>query len=239
MTNWKSAKRFAGALSKGQSGNALIEFAFSLPLLTLLGGYGIEMANLAMVNQQVSQAAMALADNMSRVGASSALAVTQIREADVVDSFEGIKRQADGLKLTTYGRVILSSLQRNAADGQWIAWQRCIGMKNVSSLYGAQGDGATGTGLAGMGPATARITAPPDSAVMFVEIVYDYQPLFLSIPTYGAAITNNRVIRYEASFIVRDARELASNTSTPTVPGIINPGPTTAPVKTCSTYSAT
>jgi hypothetical protein len=206
----------ARALRDDTSGLALLEFAYALPFLVTLGGFGLEMANLATTNLKISQAALALADNMSRVGESSNLAATQIREADIVDSFIGIKKQTDGLDIGNRSRVILSSLQQNPDDGQWIKWQRCIGTKIVSGSYDAGKTASTGTGFPGMGPAAARITAPDDSAVMHVEIFYDYRPLFTTmfIPA--------RTMRYEASFIVRDARDLTGPVNGD---GVYNPAP--------------
>ena len=129
----KQAKRhIMRALKSDTSGVAMIEFAYALPLLMVLGGFGIEMTNLATVNQSISQSALALADNMSRVGAQSALSTVQIRESDINDSFIGLIRQTGTLNLTSRGRVILSSLEQNASGGQWIHWQRCIGTKNVA-----------------------------------------------------------------------------------------------------------
>jgi hypothetical protein len=214
----------ARRLRSDVSGVAMIEFAYALPLLLVLGGYGVEMSNMATVNQKVSQAALALADNMSRVGAESALSVVQIRESDVNDSFIGLKRQTGALNLTANGRVILSSLEQNASGGQWIHWQRCIGTKNVASSYGTQGTGATGTSFPGMGTAAARVTAPPNSAVMFVEIEYDYRALF------GTMFFPQRTIRYEASFVVRDDRDMSGS-------GIFNPAPT-ATASSCGTFTA-
>lgn len=215
-------KRLCARLRDDTSGLALLEFAYSLPLLIGIGGFGLEMSNLAMVNTRISQAAMALGDNMSRVGVASTLSATQIREADVVDSFIGLKKQTGELQLTEKGRVILSSLERNASDGQWIHWQRCIGKKVIGSSYGVEDTGKTGTAFTGMGPTAAKITAPPDSAVMYVEIKYDYQPLFTTmfIPA--------RVITYEASFIVRDNRDLTQ---------IYNPSPV-ATKHSCNLYTS-
>ncbi len=226
--------RFSRTLRKNCSGVAAVEFAYTLPLFMSVTAYGLEMANLAVDSQKVSQSAMALADNMSRIGLKSALATVQLRESDVNDSFIGIQKQSTTLNLTTRGRVILSSLEQNSSGGQWIHWQRCIGMKNVTSSYGTQGTGATGTSFLGMGSlASARITAPAGAAVMFVEIVYDYQPLFFTIqmPDALSSISPARTIRYEASFIVRDNRDMSGA-------GIFNPSPT-APSKTCGTYSST
>lgn len=227
-----AATPFAAALRKLRSdvsGMAMIEFAYALPLMLVLGGYGIEMANLATVNQKISQSALALADNMSRVGAESALSTVQIRESDINDSFIGLTRQTGALNLTSNGRVILSSLEQNASGGQWIHWQRCIGTKSLASSYGAQGTGATGTSFAGMGSASARITAPPGSAVMFVEVTYDYRALF------GTMFFPARTIRYEASFVVRDNRDLAGPSGGD---GVYNPNPA-APVHGCNNFTAT
>jgi len=222
-------RRILHSLRADTSGMAMIEFAYALPLLMVLGGYGVEMTNLATVNQRISQSALALADNMSRVGLESALSQVQIRESDVNDSFIGLIKQTGPLNLTSRGRVILSSLEQNSSGGQWIHWQRCIGTKNVSSSYGAAGTGATGTAFVGMGSASARITAPPNSAVMFVEIVYDYQALF------GTMFIPPRTIRYEASFVVRDDRDLVGPVGGD---GVYNPNPAAA-VHSCNNFTAT
>lgn len=211
-------RRLVRALRANSSGLAVIEFAYSLPLLTAVGIGGIEMTNLANVNLRISQAAMGLADNMSRVGLESALSTVQIREADVNDGFIGLLRQTDGLNFQANGRVILSSLELNADNGQWIHWQRCLGNLVVAPRYGAEGTGATGTAFAGMGAATSRVTAPTGTAVMFVEITYTYQPLITGM------FMRNRTIRYEASFVNRDPRDLAQ---------IYNPNPA-ATVATCT-----
>ncbi len=218
LSNFGPFRRFVAALRTNCSGLAVIEFAYALPLLTTVGIGGIEMTNLANVNLRISQAAMGLADNMSRVGLESALSTVQIREADVNDGFIGLLRQTDGLNFQANGRVILSSLELNADNGQWIHWQRCLGSLVVAPRYGAQGTGATGTGFAGMGAATSRVTAPSGTAVMFVEITYTYQPLITGM------FMRNRTIRYEASFVNRDPRDLAQ---------IYNPNPA-ATVATCA-----
>jgi Flp pilus assembly protein TadG len=219
----------ARKLRDDTSGLALIEFGYSLPLLLGLSGYGLELANLANANMRVSQAANALADNVSRVGLESALAKTQLRESDINDGLIGVARQSGTMDIGTRGRVIVSSLERNADGGQWIHWQRCLGTRNYTSSFGVAGDGVTGTSFPGMGPASARVTAPDaESAVMFVEIIYDYKPIFSTI------YINNRQIRFHASYIVRDKRDLTVNSGT----GITNPSPS-ATAYTCNRFTAT
>jgi hypothetical protein len=211
-------KSLLSELRRDVSGLALIEFAYVIPILTSLGIGGIELTNYANTNMKISQAAMALADNMSRVGLESSLSSVQIREADVNDGLIGFQRQTNGLNFGPNGRVVLSSLERNADGGQWIHWQRCFGSLAVAPSYGTQGTGTTGTAFLGMGPAAGRVTAPVDTAVMFVEVTYTYQPLFTGF------FLRNRTIRHEASFINRDPRDLAQ---------IYNPNPA-ATVATCT-----
>jgi hypothetical protein len=59
---------------------------------------------------------------------------------------------------------------------------------------------------------------------MFVELTYDYKPIF------GAMFVTNKVIRYEASFVARDQnRDLTQ---------LFNPAPL-ATQHTCALYTAT
>lgn len=214
------------ALLRDTSGLALIEFAYAMPLLLGVGLSGIEISNLALTHMRVSQAALTVADNASRVGVNSALSVQQLRESDINDVLMGAEIQGRSFKLTRNGRVTVSSVQVNADGGQTIFWQRCVGVKAGSgydSSYGVQGVGATGTGFPGMGPPTRRVSAPPNSAVIYVEVNYDYTP----IADFGL-ITGTK-LHYVASFVVRDNRDLTQ---------VYNPNPT-AVAQTCGLHNAT
>lgn len=176
--------------------------AFAIPLLVLIGFGGLEIANLTLVNTQISQIGLSVADNASRIAAGSNLAQPQVREVDINEIFAGIDKQAPKLKFQDNGRIILSSLQRNDDGGQTIKWQRCYGKLKVASAYGPEGTGATGTGFAGMGPKGKEVTAAGGTAVMFVEITYNYQPLL-----YGKWL-GARTITSTAAFNIREARDL-------------------------------
>jgi Flp pilus assembly protein TadG len=212
-----------GHLSKCQSGIALTEFAFCLPIFTGLGLVGTEVANLAMVNMKVSQVAMAVADNLSRAKQSVPLGLPQLREHDINDAFIGANLQGEDLAVLRNGRLVVSSLQQNAAGGQWIAWQRCKGQRVINSSYGAEGTGATGTGFAGMGTGSRRVTASPGTAIIFVEFTYSYQPIVAG--TIFGPIT----IREETAFFVRDDRDLTQ---------VYNPEPVAAQ-SLCNVYTST
>lgn len=189
-------------LARDCSGVALTEFALIAPIFLTLGLAGADTVNYVVVNMRVSQVALQIADNASRVGEQDVLVDRRIFESDVNDLLTGADRLADGLDLFDNGRVIISSLEVNAEDGQWIHWQRCEGDKVHDSQYGDEGDGETGTSFPGMGPAGAEIKATPGNAVMFVEVSYNYQPI-----TPISAL-EGKEINYTASFNVRDVRDL-------------------------------
>ena len=233
------------------SGVALVEFAWTMPIILSVGCYGVETANLAMMNMRISQIALNLADNASRVGAFSTLSTQQLREVDINDVLQGVRLQGNNIDLTTRGRIILSSLedvQRTYADNstdagpvQRLHWQRCIGMKGAlpaDSLYrSSYGETTTtaGTDLtqanrgidkpAGMGDPGSEVTAPAGSGVMFVEVNYETKPLF------GTMLIGPKRLHYIASFIVRDRRDFAQ---------LFNPTPgvTDTAKLTCNRYTS-
>ncbi len=191
-------------LAVSQSGVAATEFAIVLPFLLGVGLMGLEVANRAIVQMQVSQLAAHIADNASRIGDTSTLQNRKIYESDLNDLFEGAEIQAGSrIGLFESGRVIISSLEvvPDTEDQQYIHWQRCLGAKDHTSSYGVEGDGLDG-GLAGMGPAGEEVWAFPDEAVIFVEIAYDYQSLV------GETFGFSDEVKATASFTVRDDRDL-------------------------------
>jgi len=196
---------FLQRLAASRSGVAATEFAIVLPFLLGAGLMGLEVANRAIVQMQVSQLAMHIADNASRIGDTSTLQDRKIYERDLNDLFFGAEVQGKSrLDLFGRGRVIVSSLEvvPDTDDQQYIHWQRCLGAKQQVSSYGLEGDGLD-DGLPGMGPAGEEVWAFPDEAVIFVEIAYDYQSLV------GETFGFTDVVRATASFTVRDDRDLS------------------------------
>lgn len=190
-------RRRAQRLHSDQSGLALIEFAYSLPLLMVLSMSGLEIANLAIAHMRVSQIAMLVADNASRER-------TSIDETDINEIFTGAALVGNNIKnFKANTRIFLSDLEPNGLTGtkagQFIRWQRCWGSGSFTSSYGVAGNGSTdGSMAAGMGPTGKQITSGSGTAVMFVEVAYTYQPL-ISNTLFG-----NKVIRYNSAFNVRE-----------------------------------
>lgn len=191
------------SLLRNVSGVAMIEFAYSLPLLTLVGMGATELTNYAWVKLQVSQIALNMADHASRLGENGVLQEIKIYESDINDLFTGAELESGSMDLAANGRLILSSLRQNDDGGQWIQWQRCTGSMDHASSYGEEGDGETGTSFPGMGKSGSEITAASGTAVMFVEVAYTYQPLFTDKWVPGP----KQLVEF-AAFNVRDDRDL-------------------------------
>ena len=195
---------FTKSLRRNNSGVAMTEFALSMPLLFSVGLWGLETANQAVVQMEISQLAMHVADNASRIGDTSLLEDRKIYEADIIDTFVGSNVQGGArIDLFEHGRVIVSSLEvvPDTDDQQYIHWQRCKGKKVHPSSYGYQGDGL-GTGIPGMGPTGQEVYALKGEAVIFVEVSYDYQSLISDL------FTNVETLSATAAFNVRDQRDL-------------------------------
>jgi hypothetical protein len=177
-------------------GVAIVEFALAAPVVLFLILGGLEVVNYALAQLKVNQIAMTVADNAGRV-------TTGIDEANIYEVFAGAGVIGKSMDFQQHGRIVLSSLQDNqqtgSNHGQMINWQRCWGDLGVSSVYGTEGTGKDDDALAdGMGPADNKITSVPGTAVMFVEVSYDYQPLIS-----GKILPMSGTIRRETAFNVR------------------------------------
>jgi len=215
-----SVKRALSDLRECTSGVAMVEFAFSAPIVLTMGLAGTETANFTITHMQISQIAMQVADNTSRVGEQDVLVAKKVYEDDINEAFVGAEKLGSNFNIFENGRIIVSSLQRNADGGQWIAWQRCRGAKIVNSDFGTEGTGSTGTSFTGMGSPTIQASA--GTAVMFVEVKYTYQPI-TPIDFVG-----EQELEYTAAFNIRDNRDLT---------GLYQRNPA-VPVAACDVYSA-
>ncbi|KUR72518.1 hypothetical protein AQZ52_04545 [Novosphingobium fuchskuhlense] len=213
----RSPLRILRRILHSTSAVSAVELGLAMPFLMGLALTGTEVVNLALIHVRLNQLAITVADNASRAKQTQVNGAPQFREYDVNQVFRAAALQGEDLGIPTRGRIILSSLQVNSSGGQWIAWQRCWGKNTWPSRYGPQGTGATGTAFKGMGYTSTKMTADAGTAIMFVEIAYDYKPFFLG------SVIPSKLIRKEAALYVRDDRDLTQ---------IYNPAPT-QPVASC------
>jgi hypothetical protein len=224
-------------LSSNEEGLAMTEFALILPILLMLSTSFIELAYFSYAHMRVNQIALSTADNSGRV-------LDQIFRTDIDAVMIGVRIAGTGIKFGQNGRVILSMVEpngRSGADaGQMIRWQRCFGMKNVSSAYGSAGSGSTDASFAnGFGPTGRKIRAQNVDGLMLAEAVYDYQPIF----DINSSLINKlkaNTIKYTATYPVRD-RDTRHPTTGAVIGNIIQTGDPgiTVNERLCTTFSAT
>jgi hypothetical protein len=201
------------------SGLALVEFAYVAPMFMAFVASGTELANYAVKTTQVSQLALQVADNGARIGEGEPLALKRITEGQINDLFIGAEIHAGTLDIYGFhdrngaqrpnGRIILSSLETvanpNPTNKYRIAWQRCRGeYTKYTPQFGEAGQ-PSGTNMNGMGPTGRQVTAVAGSPILFVEVRYRYQPLFLN----DFAFYGYENMTSTASMMVRDARDLS------------------------------
>lgn len=203
-------------LRRDTSGVALLEFAFSLPIVLTLSLSGAELTNYIITRMRISQIALHLADNAARIGSGTQLQAKTISEADINDLITGADLQSGELKLLTNGRVIISSVEPdpNNAGKSMIRWERCAG--NKTSWTSTLDDAGT-TNKDGFGPTGREVGAPADGVTMFAEVQYQYTPLIKTSLSPETKLTEI------ASMMVRDRRDTSDDSKLAN--GTNNPNP--------------
>lgn len=218
--------RGAGRIGIGrdQRGMAVVEFAVVLPFVVLVTMGAAELTNYTTTKMRISQLALMVADNASRIGTGTVLSNKTISEKQINDLLTGAGLQGGKLDLFTHGRVIIRSIQPGTTSGKYVVkWNRCRGLKTyTATTYPMASTTERNTGSTNV----FKVTPPSNGAVMFVEITYNYQPLI------GSRFINISEIKEVAAMTVRDNRDYTGGTD-----GIYNTEGVTA--SSCSTYSAT
>ncbi|HQS95480.1 MAG: pilus assembly protein TadE [Novosphingobium sp. 17-62-19] len=207
MINRRLTLRPLRSLIRNSEAVSVLEFALVLPVFMTLGMYGAEIAWLNAAALEVSQVAVSMADNASRMGQTDNSGVTPtISDADVDSVLAGALEEGSTVALEENGRVILSSLEAHPVTGkQRVHWQQCKGKSTKKSTHGKPDDtGLLPSVLNGLVLGGKTITAPSGSAVMIAEVWYEYNGLF------GTLFVDNIVIHEEAAVIARDDRSISS-----------------------------
>ncbi|RVT43122.1 TadE/TadG family type IV pilus assembly protein [Sphingobium algorifonticola] len=198
---------FLRLLRDDRSGMAVVEFALCLPFFVAFTMGGVELTNFTTTKMRMSQIALQVADNASRIGTGSVVSSKQISEAQINDLLTGAGLQADALDLYGRGRVILYSLEPvanpNTTDRYTIRWKRCRGAK--TTYAGSYTQGQTNlTGFVYTPPVgtTQTIKAPNGGAVMVVQLSYTYRPLITQ-----AFALKSEILEFGA-MTVRDPRDM-------------------------------
>lgn len=201
--NWNRVSWRGTTLSRVSndiSGVSLVEFALGLPLFLILVFGGLELGNMALTQQRITEIASQLAQNAAR-------GTNQIDEADVSQIMTGARLAAEGSPILENGRVILSSVRLNAAkDGQWIEWQRCDGSDTtIKSAYGVEGRGELDSTLQQVGPAPG-LKAVDGVNIIVVEVSTKYQPM---IGNAFSLIRQGNMLKAVAAHVARERTTFA------------------------------
>lgn len=189
-------------LRANTSGVAMVEFAGAAPILMGVFLAGAELTNFTVTKMRISQIALHVADNASRVGSDSVLATKQVSETQINDLLIGANLQGGKLDLANRARITVSSLEPVVGDAtkMRVHWQRCYGAKTYTSPYGAQG----ATNLTAYGKTGKQVTSVPSGGgVIYVEVAYTYRPLFSS------RVAPATEIKDVAAMVVRDERDFS------------------------------
>lgn len=204
----KKRLRCARALLRNTEAVSVLEFALVLPLFMTLGMYGAEIAWLNATALEVSQVAVSMADNASRIGQTDNSGVTPtVSSSDVESVLNGALEEGGTIDLEDHGRVILSSLEGHPVTGkQYIHWQQCKGKGKQQSAHGKPDitGGLLTSILNGLVLGGKTIKAPSGGAVMVAEVWYEYKGLF------GTLFVDKIVLHEEAAVIARDDRSTSN-----------------------------
>jgi hypothetical protein len=196
---------FLARLRADTSALSLVEFALTMPVITALGMYGTEVAYMSSVNMQVSQLAVQVADNASRMEQTNTSSVSPtVSEADITSVLYGATKQGGAFNFAANGRVI--PLQ----PGDELILQAIHPLATLHRHAHHLGLGLwrAGTVLtSGLGSGTTKISAASGSAVMFVEVWYKYKGLF------GTLFVQPTLFKHESAFLIRDDRNISAGVS--------------------------
>ena len=151
---------------RSEGGGVIMEFAFALPILTVLILGTVNTAMYILLHQRLDRAATTVADLVSQPAA--------ITQSDVHLSFDAAKHLFGSLfDLDANGHIIVTSIL-GTADGPEIQFQfhkDCNASVHASSV-GGEIDG----------PATlpGSMTVLQGESVIVSEVFFDYEPLFFS-----------------------------------------------------------
>ena len=156
-----------------RGGSVLVEMVTAIPILALLVLGSIEMAQYLLVHQKLNRAASTMADLVSQPAT--------ITEAEVDELFDAATHLLEPFDLENRGRVIVSSVSRDAGESTpMVDWQREGG-----GTYSA----TSHIGLPN-GPATMPngFVVRDGENLITAEIFFDYEPLFFSSLIEGGLI---------------------------------------------------
>ncbi|MEM7688088.1 MAG: hypothetical protein AAF291_03625 [Pseudomonadota bacterium] len=184
------------------SGLALIEFAYTLPILVGFGLVGIEFTNVVLAHQKSERVASTLADTV---------AGNQVppNERQIRDMFEAVQLISAPFSFDPEGNVILTAVvgaydEDDEEIQNKIAWQRCVAKDKFKSDIGDEwttsSDIAEGPGV----DLPGEIELAQNEMVIIAEVFFPYTEI-VSEEMVEGLLPNSGVFRETAMFRTRGA----------------------------------
>lgn len=164
-------------------GGLVVEFAFAMPVLTLMLMGGVEISRYALMNQRMDRLATVVGDLVSQQ--------QTVSQNDLNAIFGATKSVAWPFDLTGSGKVIVSSISIPAPPAAQVAkitWQRASGSLVESSKFGVEG----ATPVLPSGPPPLTVSA--GQTIITAEVFYHFKPILI-----GALVPEQNVY-YKAFF---------------------------------------
>lgn len=139
-----------------------LELAFAVPVLAGLLMSGVEVTRFVLINQKLERTAATMGDLISRM--------PEITEGDITSFFGASDQVMTPYDVRRDGRVIISSIARDAA-GPEIIWQRTYGLLPAASRFGDTGDPAI---------LPVGFEVRNNENVITAEVFYDFEPIMMS-----------------------------------------------------------
>ncbi|WP_238560139.1 TadE/TadG family type IV pilus assembly protein [Sphingomonas sp. Mn802worker] len=165
------------SFARNRRGVAFLEMALGLPLFLGVTLTAIEFGNYVMASNRVQR----MAGMMSDLVAQSGTGEVGISERQVYDLFNALDLTAKPYDLRNHGRVVITGVQGTGRDNDktienTILWQRFDGAyTQAAPLVGC----AQKVDVATLPNARTLLR---DEVLFHVQVSYDYQPIFTTIP---------------------------------------------------------
>lgn len=187
------AARLMRRLAGDRRGAILVEFAFTLPIITALVLGGVEFARYAMINQKMDRVTGFIGDLVARA--------ESLEAADFNDYFAAAEQLSLPFDLMAGGNIIVSSVT-GETGGAEVLWQQ-IGPGAVSEVSAVGMPGSTANLPSGF-------VLEENENIVITEVFFDFEPLFLP-----PAFVHGGRLRYQSVFRPRTTAVLAMTSASP------------------------
>ncbi len=185
---------------RNESGLALIEFAYTLPLFMGAGLVGLEFTNVVLAHQKSERVSSTVADQ---------IAANQIppSEAQIRDMYRGVAQISQPFEFAPNGNVIVTAVvgvfddDDNEVQNK-IAWQRCLAKDSFDSGLGTEW---TGTNDIADGPSVDLpndVDLGQNQMVIVSEVFFPYKEI-VSKKLVAKFLPNSGIFRETSMFRTR------------------------------------